>query len=62
MVHWIGAQSRLKWFKIQKHAFFVTSPRETPTQIKYFLKIETDRLVESVDGLNSSVAMVAGKL
>jgi len=49
--------------KIQKLAFFVTSPRENPhpNQPTFFF-IETRRLAEAVDGLNSSVAIVAGNL
>jgi len=41
---------------------FVASPRENPTpQTNKFFLIETRRLAESVDGLHSSVAIVAGE-
>jgi len=41
----------------------VTSPSENPpTKSNNVFLIETRRLVESVDGLNSSVAIVAGEL
>jgi len=42
---------------------FVTSPRENnlPKSNNVFL-IETKRLLESVDGLNSSVATVDGEI
>jgi len=48
---------------IQKHALFVTSPREnlTPKSNNFFL-IETRRLAESVDILNSSLAQLTGEL
>ena len=63
MAHWISAQGQLKWVKIQKPAFFVTSPRENPPpKSNNFFLIETRILAESVDGLNSSVAIVAGEL
>jgi len=46
MTHWIGAQGQLQ----------ENTPQ--PNQIKFF--IETRRLAESVDGLNSFIAQPAG--
>ena len=41
----------------------MTLPRENPPpESNTFFKIETKKLTESVDGLNSSVAIVAGEL
>jgi len=63
MAHWISAQGQLKFVKNSKIFLFVTSRRENhPPKLNNILKIETKRLAESVDGLNSSVAIVAGEL
>jgi len=62
MAHWIGAQGGQSWSKILKNAFFVTSPRENPHPNQILFFIETKKLTESTDGLNSSVAVVAGEL
>jgi len=53
--HWINAQGQLKWVKNSKTCLLCdVTKRKSP--------IATRRLVESVDGLNSSVAIVAGEL
>jgi len=52
-----------RWPKFSKHAFFVTSPSEIPQQKqKRFFSILTTRLVEFVDGLDSSPAQSPGEL
>jgi len=49
--------------KIQKQAFFGTSPRENPnSKSNNFFLIEINGLGDFVDGLNSSVAIVTGEL
>jgi len=63
MAHWIGAQSRLNWVKNSKPCLLWRHQEKTPhVNQTIFVLIETSRLAESVDGLNSSVAIVAGKL
>ena len=63
MAYWISAQGQLQWFKNSKTFLSCDVTKKTPpTQFKWFFKIETKRLAESVDGLSSSVAIVAGEL
>jgi len=60
MSQWVGAQGRPKF---PKHALFVTSPPEPPTETKKNLfSILTTRLAKSVEGLNSFVAQPPGEL
>jgi len=57
------ATHRMACFDFSKPTFFVTSPREKPPpKSNNVFLIETRRLAESVDGLNSSVKIVAGEL
>jgi len=63
MAHWIGVQGQSKLVKNSKTPPLCHVPSgESQTQIKHFLLIETGRLVASVEGLNSSLAMAAGEL
>jgi len=63
MAYWISAQGQLKWVKNSKNCLLCdVSKRKPHAQTKYFFLIETRRLAESVDGLNSSVAIVADEL
>jgi len=63
MAHCICAQSQLNWVKNSKTCLLCdVTKRKSLTQIKQLFLIETRRLAESVDGLNSSVAIVAGEL
>jgi len=48
--------------KVSKHALSVTSPRENSTPKSNNFLIETRRLIESVDSLNSSLAQSAIEL
>jgi len=48
MAHWIGAQGQLKWDKNSKTCLLCDLIKR--------------KLAESVDGLNSSVAIAAGEL
>jgi len=49
--------------KHPKHPpFAASSPREPQTQIKKKILMETRRLAESVEGLNSSLSIAAGEL
>ena len=58
MAHWIGIQGQSKFVKNSKTCPLCDLTKRKPhTQIKYFFKIETRRLAESVDGLNSSLAI-----
>jgi len=41
---------------------FVTSPHKNPKPKTEFFSVETRRLAESVDGLNTSLALAAGDL
>jgi len=63
MAHWISAQGQLKWVKNSKNCLLCDVTKiKTHTQTKQFFLIETRRLAESVDGLNSSVAIATGEL
>jgi len=63
MGQWVGAQGQPKVTKIPKHALIVMSPPENPhRKQKTFFSISTRRLAESVEGLNSSLALAAGEL
>ena len=63
MAQWVGVQDRPKVArKKQKHPHLWWSPWEPQTQNKIFFSISTRRLAESVDGLNSSLALAAGDL
>jgi len=63
MTHWIGAEGLVKLVKNSKNALFCyVTKRKLQTQIKYFSLIEIRRLSESVEGLNSSLAIAAGEL
>jgi len=64
MGHWVGAQGRPKVTKISK-----TCPhcditfQKTPTENeKRLFSMSTKRLAESVEGLNSSLALAASDL
>jgi len=63
MAHWTSAQGQLKWVKNLKTCRLCDVTKTNPTHPNEitFLKIETRRLAESMDGLNSSVAIVAGE-
>jgi len=64
MAHRDSAQSYAKMAKtMQKHPYFDVFPRKAQTQndIIFFL-IFTSRFAESVEGLNSSLALAAGNL
>jgi len=63
MAHWISAQGQSKWgqkFKNMPSLWRHQDKHPHPNQVIFL--IETKRLAESVDGLNSSVAIVAGEL
>jgi len=60
---WISAQGQLKWVKDSKTCLLCdVTKRKTPSQIKQRFFNRTRRLAESVDGLNSSVAIVDGEI
>jgi len=62
MAHWISAQGQLKLVKSSKTCLLCdVTKRKPPPKSNNFFKIETRRLAESVDCLNSSVAIAAGK-
>jgi len=63
MAHWISAQGQLKWVKDSKTCLLcdVTKRKPPPKSNNVFFS-RNRRLAESVDGLNSSVAIVAGEL
>jgi len=64
MAHWDSAQSQAKMDKItQKHPYLWRSPQKTwnPKQ-KIFFSMSIRSPAESVEGLNSSLALVAGDL
>jgi len=63
MAHWISSQGQVKGVKNSKTCLLcdVTKRNPPPKSNNLFL-IESIRLAESVDGLNSSVAIVAGEL
>jgi len=46
----------------QKHLYLWRSPRKAQTQNKKIFSILTTRVVASVEGLNSSLALVVGEL
>jgi len=62
MAHWIGAQGGQSWSKILNMLSLWRHQEKTPTRIIYFFLIETKNLNESLDGLNSSVVIVADEL
>jgi len=63
MAYWISAQGQLKWVKISKTCLLCdVTKRKPPPKSNNFFLIESRRLAESVDGLNSFVAIVAGEL
>ena len=58
MAQWVGAQGQVKVAKKRKNTPHLwRSPQRTPN----FFSISTRRLVESVEGLNSSLALVKGE-
>ena len=62
MAHWDSTQGEAKMAKItQKYPYLWRSPQKTskPKQ-KTFFFMSTRRLAESVEGLNSSLALAAG--
>jgi len=62
-VNGLGPGAGQRWPKFPKHALFVTSPPENPTETeKIIFSILTKRLAESVEGLNSSLAQSPGEL
>jgi len=64
MADWDGAQGQAKMAKItQKHPYLWRSPQKTSNpKRKTFFLMSTRRLAESIEGLNSSLALVAGDL
>jgi len=63
MAHWIIALGQLKLVKSSKTCLLCgVTQRKLPPKSNNFFKIETRRLAEYVDCLNSSVAIVAGEL
>jgi len=63
MAIWTGAQGLSKWFKNSKSCPLCDVTKRKPhTEIKYFFKIETRRLAESVEGLSSFLAIEVGEL
>jgi len=64
MGQWVGAQGRPKVTKISKTcAHCDVTSRKSPTKTKnVFFSMSTRRLAESVEGLNSSLALAAGDL
>jgi len=63
MSDWISTQGQLKWVQNSKICLLCdVTKRNPPPKSNNFFFIETRRLAESVDGLNSSVAIVAGDL
>ena len=59
----LGPRTGQRWPKFPKHVLFVTSPQENlPPKPKIFFLILTRRLFESVEGLNSSLALAARDL
>jgi len=62
MVQWVEAQARTKVAtKKQKHPHLWRSPQRTPNRKrKIFFSASTRRLAESVEGVNSSLALAAG--
>jgi len=63
MARWIGAQGQVKLAKMAKTCPHcdVTNKKTPNPNPKIFL-IETRRLVETVDGLNTSLALLTGEL
>jgi len=64
MAHWTGVQGRVKVARKTQNLPIVTSPLEnakSKTKKKLF-SISTRRLVESVEGLKSSLAQSVGVL
>ena len=58
----VGAQGQVKVAKkMIKHSHLWRSPQQTPKQ-KLFFSMSTRRLAESLEGLNSSVALADGDL
>ena len=64
MTHWDSAQGQAKMAKItQKRPYLCRSPQKTSNpKRKIFFLMSTRRLAESVEGLNSSLALAAGDL
>jgi len=64
MGQWVGAQRQVKVTKkTQKYPHLWRSPRERQTENeKRFFSMSTRRLAESIEGLNSSLALAAGDL
>ena len=61
--NWIGAQGRVKLaIKTQNHPYLWRSPKRTPNPKLNFFSVETTSRAESVDGLNTSLALAAGEL
>jgi len=59
----VGAQGQVMVAKkMQKHSHLLRSPQQTPNQNQknFFFSMYTRRLAESVEGLNSSLALAAG--
>jgi len=64
MAQWLGVQGQVKVAKkMQKHLDLWHCPQRMPNRKQNtFFSISTRRLAESVEGLNSSLALAAGKL
>jgi len=62
MARCIGAQGQVKPAKNAKNTRLWRQTQTTPNANWIFLKIETTRLPESVEGLNSSPALATGEL
>jgi len=63
MAHWVGAQGQAKMAKItQNTPTCDVSPQKLKPKTKNFFLILTPRLAESVEGLNSSLALATGDL
>ena len=64
MAHWDRAQGQAKMAKItQKHPYLWHIPQKSQTENKKcFFSMSTRRHAESVEGLNSRLALAAGDL
>ena len=60
----VRAQGQVKRAKkMQKHSHLWRSPQQTPNQKQnFFFSMSTRRLTESIEGLNSYLALAAGDL
>jgi len=62
LAHRIGVQGQVKLAIKPKNTLLVTSPQEHPKPQNENFLVETRSLAESVDGLNTSLALSAGEL